>query len=59
MTKTKERITIDEVIDKIKKYITDPENYSKIENVWLNQNLILNANEVKLLKQKRKVKRWI
>ncbi len=38
--------------DDVKNYILNPEHYSKIENVWLNQNLILNASEVKLLKQK-------
>lgn len=36
----------------IKKYILDPDAFVNIENVWLNQNMILTANEMKLLKQK-------
>ncbi len=35
MTKVKERITIDEVIDKISKYITDPNDIEKIRKAYL------------------------
>ncbi|MGN1304814.1 MAG: DNA methyltransferase [Oscillospiraceae bacterium] len=38
--------------DDIRKNILDPVMYEKAENIWLNQNIILNAEEVKLLKQK-------
>ena len=35
MTKTKERITIDEVLDKIKKYITNLDDIKRIKNAYL------------------------
>ena len=38
--------------DDIKRSILDPVMYEKVENIWLNQNIILNAEEVKLLNQK-------
>ncbi len=38
--------------DDIRKNILDPVMYDKAENVWLNQNIILNADEMKLLKKK-------
>lgn len=38
--------------DDIKKYILDAEKYEKIENIWLNQSVILNSDELKLLKKR-------
>jgi adenine-specific DNA-methyltransferase len=38
--------------DDIKKNILDPVMFKKAENIWLNQNIILNADEMKLLKNK-------
>lgn len=38
--------------DDIKRSILDPVMYEKVENIWLNQNIILNTEEVKLLNQK-------
>ena len=35
-----------------KKIILNPDIYDKIENVWVNQNIILNSEELKLLKAK-------
>ena len=36
----------------MKKYILDPERYVQVQNVWVNQNIILNAEELKLLEAK-------
>lgn len=36
----------------LKKYILDPERYVQVQNVWINQNIILNAEELKLLEAK-------
>ena len=36
----------------LKKYILDPERYVQVQNVWVNQNIILNAEELKLLEAK-------
>ncbi len=38
--------------DDVRKSILDPVMYEKAENVWLNQNIILNSEEMKLLKKK-------
>lgn len=38
--------------DDIKRNILDPEMYKKAERIWLNQNIILNSNETKLLNEK-------
>lgn len=38
--------------DDIKKNILDPSMYEKAESIWLNQNIVLNSNEMKLLKKK-------
>lgn len=38
--------------DDIKKNILDEDMYCKAENVWLNQSIVLNAEEMKLLKKK-------
>ncbi|MCR4586093.1 MAG: site-specific DNA-methyltransferase [Lachnospiraceae bacterium] len=38
--------------DDIKKNILNPEMYEKAENIWLNQNIVLNSEEIKLLKKK-------
>lgn len=38
--------------DDIKRNILDPVMYEKAENIWLNQNIILNAEEIKLLDKK-------
>lgn len=35
-----------------KKIILDPENYEKAENIWVNQNIILSSEELKLLQAK-------
>ena len=36
----------------LRKYILDPERYVQVQNVWVNQNVILNAEELKLLEAK-------
>ena len=36
----------------LRKYILDPERYVQVQNVWINQNIILNAEELKLLEAK-------
>ena len=36
----------------IKKYVLSEENYKNIRRVWVNQNLILNSTELRLLKAK-------
>lgn len=36
----------------LKKYILDSERYVQVQNVWVNQNIILNAEELKLLEAK-------
>ncbi len=36
----------------LRRSILDPVQFNKIENVWLNQNIILNSEEMKLLKKK-------
>ncbi len=36
----------------IKSYLLNDERYVKIKNIWINQNIILNSNEIKLLKGK-------
>jgi hypothetical protein len=36
----------------LRKYILDPERYVQVQNVWVNQNIILNAEELKLLEAK-------
>lgn len=38
--------------DDFNKYICDREVYSHIENIWVNQNIIFSAEEIKLLSQK-------
>ena len=38
--------------DDIKNKILDSSNYEKIERIWLNQNIILNTEEMQLLKKK-------
>ena len=38
--------------DDIRKNILDPIMYEKAKNIWLNQNIILNAEEMKLLNKK-------
>lgn len=35
-----------------KKIILDSENYEKVENIWVNQNIILSSEELKLLQAK-------
>jgi hypothetical protein len=36
----------------MRKYILDEDAYSKIERIWINQNIILNAEEVEALEAK-------
>ena len=36
----------------LKNCILDPERYAQVENVWINQNIVLNAEELKLLEAK-------
>ena len=36
----------------IRKNILDPIMYDKVQNIWLNQNIILNSEETKLLNRK-------
>lgn len=36
----------------LKKFILAPDNYAKAENIWVNQNIILSAKELKLLQAK-------
>lgn len=38
--------------DDYDKYILDEENYKKIKNIWVNQNIIFDSNEISLLKNK-------
>lgn len=38
--------------DDFNKYINDKNIYEKIENIWVNQNMILSPEEMKLLKEK-------
>lgn len=38
--------------DDFNKYINDKNVYDKIENIWVNQNMILSPEEMKLLKEK-------
>lgn len=38
--------------DEFKNTILKPENYEKVENIWVNQNIILNADEMRLLREK-------
>lgn len=38
--------------DDIKRSILDADSYSKVEKIWLNQNIILNTDELKLLNEK-------
>lgn len=38
--------------DDIKRVILDSERYKKVERIWLNQNIILNSEEIKLLNKK-------
>ena len=38
--------------DDIKRSILDPEQYKKAERIWLNQSIILNSTELKLLNKK-------
>lgn len=38
--------------DDIKRCILNPTQYEKVENIWLNQNIILNGEELKLLNKK-------
>ena len=35
-----------------KNYILNPDIYPQIENVWVNQNIVLNSEELKLLEAK-------
>ena len=35
-----------------KNYILNPEIYPKIDNVWVNQNIVFNSEELKLLEAK-------
>lgn len=39
--------------DDIRRLILDPEKYKKIERIWINQNIILNAEEMKLIEAKQ------
>ena len=36
----------------VKKYLLNPSSFDKIEKMWINQNIVLNSFEMKLLKQK-------
>jgi hypothetical protein len=36
----------------LKKTVLNPEIYSQIQNVWVNQNIIFNAEELRLLEAK-------
>lgn len=36
----------------VKRVILDADRYKKVENVWINQNIILNSEELKLLNKK-------
>jgi 16S rRNA G966 N2-methylase RsmD len=38
--------------DDVKKYLLDCDKYKNIEEIWINQNIVLNSVEMKLLKQK-------
>lgn len=38
--------------DDYKKYILDSNTYKKIENIWVNQNIVFDNNELKLIKEK-------
>lgn len=38
--------------DDIKSVILNPEQYQKVNRIWLNQNIILNSDEIKLLNKK-------
>ena len=38
--------------DDFKKYILNSENYSKIKQLWVNQNVIFSSDELKLLNDK-------
>lgn len=38
--------------DDFKKHISDVEAFKKIENIWLNQNMVLSVEEMRLLAQK-------
>ena len=35
-----------------RKYVSDSERYARIRNIWVNQNIIFNAEELKLLEAK-------
>ena len=37
----------------LKKTVLNPEIYSQIQNIWVNQNIIFNAEELRLLEAKR------
>ena len=36
----------------VKRVILDADRYKRVENVWINQNIILNSEELKLLNKK-------
>jgi hypothetical protein len=36
----------------LKKHILNPDLYEQAQNIWVNQNIILNAEELKLLEAK-------
>lgn len=38
--------------DDIRKYLLDQNKFNNIEKIWINQNIVLNSAEMKLLKQK-------
>lgn len=39
--------------DDFKKYIVDESKYNKIKNLWVNQNIIFNSEEIKLISKKK------
>lgn len=39
--------------DDFKKYILNEENYERIENIWVNQNIIFSTEEIKKLSRKK------
>ena len=34
------------------KYVMDPDVYANIDQIWVNQNIVLNSDELKLLRAK-------
>ena len=39
--------------DDFKKYVLDEEKYNKVENMWVNQNILFSADELQKLNKKR------